>query len=148
MNKMIWLGLDVHADSIAIAKYVGSEAKGEIWEMPNDPKKIRRKMTELRKEGEIRCAYEAGPCGYELYRQLTEMGIVLNREDRQTLNTELFDEVTGLGLGRLASRPRPLHTGAELDDLFDLGPGHLGLGRPGRRGTRCAGDSQCHYSGD
>jgi len=75
MNKMIWLGLDVHADSIAIAKYVGSEAKGEIWEMPNDPKKIRRKMTELRKEGEIRCAYEAGPCGYELYRQLTEMGI-------------------------------------------------------------------------
>lgn len=75
MNKMIWLGLDVHADSIAIAKYVGSEGKGEIWEMPNDPKKIRRKMTELRKEGELQCAYEAGPCGYELYRQLAEMGI-------------------------------------------------------------------------
>lgn len=75
MPKMIWLGLDVHADSIAVAKYVGSATKGEHWEMPNDPKKIRRKMTELRKEGDLRCAYEAGPCGYELYRQLTEMGI-------------------------------------------------------------------------
>lgn len=27
--------------------------------------------------------------------QLAELGVVLNREDRQTLNVELFDEVTG-----------------------------------------------------
>jgi hypothetical protein len=53
MSTMIWLGLDVHADSIAVAKYVGSAANGEIWEMPNDPKRIRRRMTELRKEGEL-----------------------------------------------------------------------------------------------
>lgn len=42
---------------------------------------------------------------------LEERGIVLNREDRQTLNKELYDEVTGLG---------PLETLLQDDTVSDI----------------------------
>ena len=42
---------------------------------------------------------------------LDERGIVLNREDRQTLNKELYDEVTGLG---------PLETLLQDDSVSDI----------------------------
>lgn len=75
MGETIWLGMDVHARSITIAKYVGMAAKGEISAIPNEPKVIRRTFSKLRGEGELRVCYEAGPCGYDLYRQLQGPGV-------------------------------------------------------------------------
>ena len=75
MGSVIWLGLDVHAQSIAISKYKGASKNGARSEIPNDPKVIRRTVERFRREGKLRCCYEAGPCGFELYRQLDSMGI-------------------------------------------------------------------------
>ncbi|TDE39694.1 CpaF family protein [Antarcticimicrobium sediminis] len=57
---------------------------------------------------------------------LDEKGIVLNREDRQTLNKELYDEVTGLG---------PLETLLRDDSVNDIlvnGPHQIFVERDGK----------------
>lgn len=75
MKKMIWIGLDVHAKSIAMARLDGSAPAGPSSEFPNDPKVIERTFKKLAVEGDVHVCYEAGACGYELYRQLTAMKI-------------------------------------------------------------------------
>ncbi len=58
--------------------------------------------------------------------QLNELGIVLNREDRQTLNVELFDEVTGLG------PLEPLLKDPEVNDILVNGPNRVFVERAGK----------------
>ncbi|MEJ6391514.1 CpaF family protein [Gymnodinialimonas ulvae] len=58
--------------------------------------------------------------------QLAELGIVLNREDRQTLNTELFDEVTGLG------PLEPLLQDETVNDILINGPQRVFIERAGK----------------
>ena len=70
-----FVGADVHASSIALAVWRPDADKPEVSEIPNDPKVIRRTLARLQGAGPLRCCYEAGPCGFELYRQLTAMGI-------------------------------------------------------------------------
>jgi transposase len=70
------VGLDVHAERIVIASLVGQAKGPTIWDIPNDEKVIRRTFQRLANGShELRCCYEAGPCGFELHRQLTAMGI-------------------------------------------------------------------------
>ena len=71
-----WAGLDVHAERIVIATLTGQGREPEVRDIPNDPKVIRRTLRRLLAGAyEFRCCYEAGPCGFELHRQLTSMGI-------------------------------------------------------------------------
>jgi transposase len=71
-----WAGLDVHAERIVIATLSGQAREAEVRDIPNDPKTIRRTFQRLASEAyELRCCYEAGPCGFELHRQLTAMGV-------------------------------------------------------------------------
>jgi pilus assembly protein CpaF len=58
--------------------------------------------------------------------QLAELGIVLNREDRQTLNIELFDEVTGLG------PLEPLLKDPDINDILVNGPNRVFVERAGK----------------
>ncbi|QXT39310.1 CpaF family protein [Gymnodinialimonas ceratoperidinii] len=58
--------------------------------------------------------------------QLGEMGVVLNREDRQTLNIELFDEVTGLG------PLEPLLRDDTVNDILVNGPNRVFVERAGK----------------
>jgi transposase len=70
------VGLDVHAGRIVIASLLGQAREPIVAEIPNDEKVIRRTFQRLAKQAyELRCCYEAGPCGFELHRQLTGMGI-------------------------------------------------------------------------
>ena len=70
------VGLDVHSERIVIATLVGLSQELVVQDIPNDPKVIRRTFKRLAAEAyELRCCYEAGPCGFELFRQLTEMGV-------------------------------------------------------------------------
>lgn len=70
------VGVDVHAERIVIAALTGQTREAEVWDIPNDPKVIRRTFQRLTEAAyEMRCCYEAGPCGFELHRQLTGMGI-------------------------------------------------------------------------
>jgi transposase len=77
MEKVIThVGLDVHAERIVIATLEGHSNEPVVRDIPNDAKTIRRTFQRLAKEHyELRCCYEAGPCGFELHRQLTKMGI-------------------------------------------------------------------------
>jgi len=74
-KSIIWIGLDVHAKSIAVARLDGDAVTPACSEIPNDPKVIARTVKKLASEGDVRVCYEAGACGYEIYRQLTALGV-------------------------------------------------------------------------
>jgi len=73
-----YIGLDVHKETIAVA--VAEPGRGEpIYrgEIANTPKKVERliaKLSEAYDGGVLLFCYEAGPCGYGLYRQLIASG--------------------------------------------------------------------------
>ena len=71
----IWIGLDVHKDTIAVCRLGGDEQREEACQIPNDLRAIRKLFGRLAKQGELRVCYEAGPCGYELRRELERMSI-------------------------------------------------------------------------
>ena len=73
------------------------------------------------KEGELRAEIIA-----ITNDELTEMGAVLNREDRNTLQTELFDEVTGLG------PLEPLLKDDGVNDILINGPFNIFVERDGK----------------
>jgi transposase len=75
MTKTTYLGLDVHAATIAIGLLEEEQEKPEVREIPNEPAAIRKTIQRLGKGRELRCCYEAGPCGYVLQRQLAAMGV-------------------------------------------------------------------------
>ena len=77
MSIIHWIGIDDHADSWTIAHLEGSEGKfeKEFALVPGDAG-YRKLMSYAKSlEGEVRIVYEAGPCGYELYRRLTKAGL-------------------------------------------------------------------------
>lgn len=72
-----YVGLDVHKDSIAVAlAYAGREAPESWGTIPNTKRAITKLVDRLyaEKKAFLLC-YEAGPCGYTLYQNLTAMGM-------------------------------------------------------------------------
>jgi len=73
-----YIGLDVHKETIAVAVARAGRTDPEFrGEIANKPKKVARLVERLSQEfnGEVLLfCYEAGPCGYVLYRQLLELG--------------------------------------------------------------------------
>ena len=47
----------------------------EMRSIPNEPRHVRRLFDRVKREGPVRVCYEAGPSGYDLYRQLTTLGV-------------------------------------------------------------------------
>src|SRR5438552_6040689 len=75
MSKIRFVGLDVHADSIAVAV---AEPSGEVRSfgiITNRSEAIRKLMHKLGPAEQLRVCYEAGPTGYVLYWQLTALGV-------------------------------------------------------------------------
>lgn len=73
MENVRFVGLDVHADSIAIA--VADPGRGEpglLATIPNDTVLL---LKRLRRLGAVKCCYEAGPTGFGLHRALTAAGV-------------------------------------------------------------------------
>ena len=71
-----YIGLDVHRATIAVAIAEEEGAPTSYGTIANDPAAIRKLMARLGgPEVRLRVAYEAGPTGYALYRQLTAMSI-------------------------------------------------------------------------
>lgn len=69
-----FVGMDVHARTITIAVADGDGVRS-IGVIPNRPDTLRRTMKRLGRAATLRACYEAGPCGYGVYRELTAMGI-------------------------------------------------------------------------
>ena len=75
MSKIRFVGLDVHADTIAVAV---AEPNGEVRSIgiiPNRLESIRKLITKLSPTNQLKACYEAGPTGYVLYWQLTQLGV-------------------------------------------------------------------------
>ena len=71
-----YVGLDVHKETIAVsvAEADGGEVR-YIGEIANTPEAIEKLVKQLRKGGAtLSFCYEAGPCGYGIHRQLTDLG--------------------------------------------------------------------------
>src|SRR5699024_4481477 len=77
MNEYnVYVGLDVHKESISVAVAVsGRDEPHYHGEIANTESAIKRLMRKLSPEGEVlSVCYEAGPCGYGIYRLVTRMG--------------------------------------------------------------------------
>ena len=78
MNKysIKYVGMDVHKETIAVA--IAKEGRGDpayYGEIPNTSEAIKKLIKKLASNGEkVSFCYEAGPCGYDLYRQLINLG--------------------------------------------------------------------------
>lgn len=74
MTRIKFVGMDVHAETIAVAV---AEQDGEVrslGEIGNREESIRRLVKKLGPVEDLRFCYEAGPTGYGLYWQLTALG--------------------------------------------------------------------------
>ena len=75
MKKVRFWGLDVHAETIAVAV---AEPDGEVRSLgniPNREESVRKLVKKLGPAEQLRACYEAGPTGYVLYWQLTALGV-------------------------------------------------------------------------
>ena len=75
-EKVRFLGLDVHAETIAVAI---AEPDGEVRSLgtiANRAESIRKLVKKLGPVEQLKACYEAGPTGYVLYWQLAELGVV------------------------------------------------------------------------
>ncbi len=73
----LYVGLDVHKDSIAVAHAQGQSAAPPVFVGAIGPRQVDLDKLIRRLEArhpELVFAYEAGPCGYGLYRSLTAKG--------------------------------------------------------------------------
>ena len=77
-TTILLVGLDVHKESIAVAHASSDRSSeivyvGQVGTKEADIDKLLRRLHS--KASRLVVAYEAGPCGYGLYRQLTEKGV-------------------------------------------------------------------------
>jgi transposase len=73
-----YIGLDVHKESISVAiAEAGRDGEVRFWgAIPNTVAAIESLTRKLGiRQAKLEYVYEAGPCGYRVYRQLTEKGL-------------------------------------------------------------------------
>ncbi|MBV8827913.1 MAG: hypothetical protein JO108_01655 [Acidobacteriaceae bacterium] len=75
MSKIRFVGLDVHADTIAVAVAEPNGEESSLGTIANRLESIRKLVGKLGSAKQLKACYEAGPTGYVLYWQLTQLGV-------------------------------------------------------------------------
>ena len=74
-RAILYLGMDVHKDSITIALLPQhAKAPERVEKLPNDLAKLAKFLRRLADRAELRCCYEASGAGFVLHRALREWG--------------------------------------------------------------------------
>src|SRR5262249_10474728 len=71
----VFVGLDVHAETIAVAVAEEGNVVRSMGIIPNRPEAVRRLIGKLGDRSSIRVCYKAGPTGFALYWSLTQLGV-------------------------------------------------------------------------
>lgn len=75
-NNITVVGLDVHKDNVVGAVLPpGAENVKDIFTIENTPKALVKTVKRLGERRPVTFVYEAGPCGYDVHRQLTQLGL-------------------------------------------------------------------------
>jgi transposase len=74
ITNPIWVGMDVHQDSITAAILYGDDAEARVERLPGDLNAVRRMFRKLSERGSPRSCYEASGAGYVLQRALAHDG--------------------------------------------------------------------------
>lgn len=71
-----YIGLDVHKETISVSVADGNSVEVRfVGEIANTPEAIEKLVKQMRKGVEsLSFCYEAGPCGYHIHRQITDLG--------------------------------------------------------------------------
>jgi transposase len=73
MSNVRWIGLDVHAETIAVAVAESDGDTRALGVIPNRLDSLRRLVKKLGAVEHLRACYEAGPTGYVVYWQLSQL---------------------------------------------------------------------------
>ena len=127
-HSIIFCGLDVHKDSIDIA-LAEDDRNGEIrthGTIGGDMASLDKAIRKFSRLGvELRFVYEAGPCGYEIYRHLTTQGLhcqviapsMTPRRSGDRIKTDRRDAITLARLYR-AGELTPVYVPREDDEAM------------------------------
>ena len=120
MSNVRFIGLDVHAETIAVAV---AEPDGQVRSLgviPNRPESIRKLVKKLGPAEQLRVCYEAGPTGYVVYWELTALGVTCEVVAPTLVPVKAGDRAATVRLlGQSARAPRVWDRPAIRGRFFD-----------------------------
>ena len=132
-----WVALDVHKLSIVAATLPPASGAPEVVQIENTERAIRRLIKRLGGPDGLAVCYEAGPCGYDLYRLLSGLGVACDIVAPSLVPVRAGDRVKTDR--RDAQRLVRLYRAGELTLVVPPTPAQEGL----RDLVRCRDDLVC-----
>ncbi len=121
-----YVGMDVHKATISVAVADEGVPPIAVGTIANHPGAVRKLVSQLKRGGKLVTAYEAGPTGYGLHRQLVDLGVdcvapaLIPRRAGDRVKTDNRDAITLARLLRSGDLTPVWVPGPEDEALRDL----------------------------